>query len=180
MTNEIRNKYFEWMYDLVCSDRFSENRSFRKLLTYLYETDFTCYLRSDMDRVTDGIDLRYRFAYLHKDYPDAERYLTGPCSVLEMMVALAIRCEETIMSDPKYGDRTAQWFWKMITNLGLGSMLDDRFDMYHLESVIDLFLRREYEPDGRGGLFVLKNCDYDLRDVDIWTQMNWYINTIVY
>lgn len=177
---EIEREYFEWMYDLVCGNRFAENRSFRKLLNYLHETEFVCYLHHDMDRVTDGIDLRYRFGYINKQFSDAERYLTGPCSVLEMMIALAIRCEETIMSDPKMGDRTAQWFWRMMVNLGLGSMLDERFDIHELETIIDLFLRREYEPDGRGGLFVLRDCEYDLRKVDIWTQMNWYINSITY
>lgn len=43
-----------------------------------------------------------------------------PCSVLEMIIALAIRLEEHIMDDPDIGNRTGQWFWDMIVSLGLG------------------------------------------------------------
>lgn len=177
---EIEKSYFEWMVNLVCDGRFSEKISFRKVIEYLHETEFVYYSHSDGDRAADGIDLRYRFGYINREYRDAEKYLTGPCSVLEMMVALAIRCEETIMSDPKLGDRTAQWFWIMMVNMGLGSMMDDRFDETHMESIVDSFLKREYEPDGRGGLFRIRDCQCDLREIDIWTQMNWFIHKMRY
>mgnify|MGYP003235589453 FL=1 len=95
-----------------------------------------------------------------------------------MILALAIRCEETIMDDPSIGDRTQQWFWGMITNLGLGSMTDSRFDRDAANDILERFLDREYEPDGKGGLFTVRNCDSDLRDVEIWYQMCWYLNHI--
>ena len=169
--NKIEQDYFDWMVNLVCYERLSEKRSFRLMLQYLHDTEFIYYTQSDADRAADGVDF---------SASNAERELTGPCSVLEMMIALAIRCEETIMSDPRYGDRTTQWFWRMIVNLGLGGMLDDRFDAQEMETIVDIFLRREYEPNGKGGLFVLRNCEHDLREVDIWTQMNWYIETMRY
>ena len=102
-----------------------------------------------------------------------------PCSVLEMMIALAIRCEEHIMDDPDVGNRTGQWFWNMIMNLGLGSMTDDQFDKRYAEQVIERFLNREYEQDGEGGLFTVKHCKHDLRTVEIWYQMCWYLDEIV-
>ena len=40
------------------------------------------------------------------------------------------------------------------------------------------FNRREYSPDGRGGLFVVRNTSEDLRDVDIWSQLCWYLDNI--
>jgi hypothetical protein len=100
------------------------------------------------------------------------------CSVLEMMAALAIRCEESIMDDPLVGDRTKQWFWKMIVNLGLGSMTNDKFDVKYVDYVLDRFLDREYEPDGRGGLFTIRDCEDDMRDIEIWVQLNRYVNEI--
>ena len=103
----------------------------------------------------------------------------APCSVLEMMVALAIRCEETIMDNPAYGDRTAQWFWGMIRTLGLYSMTDDRFDQEYVDMVIDRFLNRDYEPNGEGGLFKINNCKYDLRKIEIWYQLCWYLDRFV-
>jgi hypothetical protein len=95
-----------------------------------------------------------------------------------MMIALSIRCEEDTMDDPDIGDRTGQWFWSMVVNLGLGSMNDAKYDRRYVEEIILRFLNREYEPDGRGGLFTVKNCSEDLRDVSIWYQMNWYLGSI--
>lgn len=175
----IRREYFEWMYDIVCGDRYPEDISFRKLLTHLHEIDFVYQIPRDADRASDGMNLRYKFMLSHRrDYDlECEQYLDGPCSVLEMMIALAIRCEET-MDDPDIGDRTAQWFWGMIVNLGLGSMADDRYDDALVEYTIQILLFRDYEPDGRGGLFTVKNARRDMRDVEIWYQMWWYIETI--
>jgi hypothetical protein len=95
-----------------------------------------------------------------------------------MMVALASECEET-MDDPNVGDRTGQWFWGMIVNLGLGSMADYNFDYDYVDGVIQRFLNREYEPNGRGGLFTIRNCTEDLRTVEIWSQLCWYLGTIM-
>ena len=99
--------------------------------------------------------------------------------MLEMMIALALRCEEEIMDDPEIGNRTAQWFWLMITNLGLNGMSDDAYDRQLVTDVLNRFIDGEYEPDGRGGLFWLRKCKEDLRDVEIWCQLMWYLNTIV-
>ena len=132
----------------------------------------------DQNRAEYGISLRRRFARSEGCY-DACEYIDGPCSVLEMMVALAIQCEEEIMDNTAYGDRTSQWFWDMITNLGLGSMNDRQFDIRYAEDVIDRFLNREYEPNGRGGLFTVRDYPRDLRDVEIWVQLLWHLDDIV-
>ena len=105
--------------------------------------------------------------------------LYGPCSVLEMMLGLAIRCEEDYMDNPVKGNRTGQWFWGMVVNLGLGAMDDSKFDKVFVEDAVRRFLNREYEPDGTGGLFKIRNCDRDLRYVEIWWQLCWYLDSIV-
>ena len=114
---------------------------------------------------------------MDRDHEEVRHFIDGPCSVLEMMVALAMSCEN-IMNDPQIGDRTGQWFWNMIISLGLGSMTDIRFDKEYCLEVIYRFLDREYEPDGKGGLFTIRNCDTDLRNVGIWYQTCWYLNNI--
>ena len=169
--------YFEWMCDLVCNDRHSRRVSYKKLLAYLHEREFTYILDMDGNRAEDGIDLRYRFAYEKGyDYRLIACYLDNrPCTILEMMVALAMRCEEHIMYDSDIGDRTEQWFWKMIDNLGLGNMTDSKFDKRYSDEVIDIFLDRKYKRNGEGGLFTIEHCEHDLRDIDIWYQLNWYL-----
>ena len=175
--DRINNEYFEYLCELIDAKRFSKRVSYRKLLMHLHDIEFTWSVPYDDNRADDGIQLRRRFALMRNDMTLTD-YILGPCSVLEMMVALAVRCE-TIMDDTSYGDRTGQWFWGMLVNLGLGSMIDARFDEEFVEYVIVRFLDREYEPDGRGGLFTIYHCDRDLRDVEIWHQLCWYLDSIV-
>lgn len=181
---EIKDEYFDWLCELVCKNRYDRDMTYYKLLEHLHETRFSFRLLGDSDRAHDGMALRHRFALIREELYDHEydyiiECLYGPCSVLEMMIALAIRCEEEYMTDTKYGDRTAQWFWRMIVNLGLGSMTDNLYQSKTVEDIIDSFLNRDFEPDGRGGLFTIKNCARDLRRVDIWTSLMWYLDTMM-
>ena len=177
LENELKKEYFEWLYYLVCDKRFSEQNSYRKLFEHLHNTEFVYFISMDDNRAKGGIDLRYRFG-CSIGYKDISEYLDGPCSVLEMMIALAIRCEEQIMDDPAYGDRTGQWFWGMIVNLGLGAMTDNRYDEKRVDDILDRFLSRTYEPDGKGGLFTVRNCDVDMRKVEIWKQLLLYLDSL--
>lgn len=174
----IQDEYFDWLVNLVCGNRFSEKISYRTLLSRLHDIEFIYVIPRDQNRADDGMDLRYRFALTlvpHSRTQHILDQLDGPCSVLEMMIALSIRCEECIMDDPTIGDRTGQWFWGMIANLGLNSMMDHRYDGKYVDGVIDHFMYREYDPDGRGGLFRIKNCDRDLRDMEIWHQLCYFL-----
>ena len=177
--HRLNEEYFEWMYSRVCGNRYSKPISYRKLLTHLHNTEFIYSIRKDRNRARDGIGLRDRFVESQGYKPYMAEYLDGPCSVLEMMIALAIRGEESLMDDPMLGDRTAQWFWGMITSLGLGGMYDSLFDECLVQDIVTRFLNREYEPDGRGGLFTIRNAHRDMRDIEIWYQMHDYINTIL-
>lgn len=176
--NSIEKKYFEWMYKQVCSEyNLTGPHSFRKLITFLHSVEFVITNRKDINRATDGEKLRYTFAY-DTGCACADSYLDGPCSVLEMMIVLANRCE-ALMDNPKYGDRTKQWFWRMVASLGLNGMTDSQFDEEQAKDIIERFLCHEYEPDGRGGLFTVKRFDDDIRKLEIWDQMCAYLNSIM-
>lgn len=176
----VSNEYFRWMLDMIRNNDHSNTISYKKLLTHLHNTTFIFSIHNDQNRAEDGISLRYRFA-ITQGYEDSVEdvidILNGPCSVLEMLVALASHCEEW-MDNPKIGDRTGQWFWGMIVNLGLGSMTDKEFDRKNVDECIKRFMNREYDPDGKGGLFTIKDCDRDLRTVEIWYQLCWYLDSI--
>ena len=177
LADQIRNEYFDWMIDLVNANRGPKEISYIKLLEYLHNTEFTYLILRDRNRAEDGVDLRYRFGLIRK-HPEYPEYLSGPSSVLEMMIALAIRCEECIMDDPAYGNRTSQWFWGMIASLGLGGMTDAIFDRDYVEECLTRFLNREYERNGKGGLFTVKGTRRDMRKMEIWYQLNAYLNSI--
>lgn len=176
--DQIINDYFEWLWNFTKCRGHSQNR---KIITLLHNIEFRYSMPMDANREEDGIDLRYRFITevgIPKNYQEVYGYLDGPCSVLEMMIALAIRCEESIMDDPDIGDRTSEWFWLMMKNLGLDYMSDRKFDRDVAEEKISIFLDRRYKRNGEGGLFVV-NGRRDLRKVEIWYQMCWYLDTIM-
>lgn len=176
--NETSAAYFEWLCSFVCVGYRWDGLSYKKLLNRLSEIDFQFSIAMDANREADGLDLRYRFGNeKHIRNYIINRYLDDhPCSVLEMMVALANRCEETIMDDPEYGDRRGQWFWGMITNLGLAGMDDRKFDEMYVDEKINAFMNHEYSRNGEGGLFYVRKPYTDMRQVEIWMQLNWYLD----
>ena len=133
--NKIQDEYFNWMFQLVnAPDQYSY------LLMHLDKIPFKYTLLRDGNREADGIDLRYRFGQEcgYDNRLIASHLDVRPCTVLEMMTALALRCEEHIMNDPEIGDRTCVWFWKMIDSLGLHDETNDRFDEAHVDEIIDI------------------------------------------
>lgn len=148
----------------------------------LHDTDFVYIFDLDANREKDGLDLRRRFIYEHgyTDYAEQKLIDMGPCSVLEMMIALAQRCEEHIMSDPENGDCTGKWFFAMVDSLGLSEMDDAHFDAQRVSRVIERFMYRKYSPNGKGGLFTIPNCQTDMRRIEIWYQMMRYLTNYVY
>lgn len=179
MREQIVNEYVNWLFGLVYKNRSSRQISYTKLLTHLDSIPFRYIIAKDQGRAEHGIDLRYHFALERKPDVDPDiimDILGGPCTVLEMMIALAIHAEN-IMDNPQLGDRTAQWFWDMVKSLGLGRMTDENYDSRVVESAINRFLDRDYEPDGRGGLFTIVNSGCDLRTVEIWWQLCWYLDS---
>lgn len=181
LQEELHHRYFEWLYGMVCGEEQYNRLTYRKLLYCLYNIEFTYLIDLDENRAQDGIEFRYDFGY-YRGYSDSiiSKYLDiRPCNMFEMMVALAHKGEEMIMDDSNYGDRTGQWFWNMIVSLGLGKMNDLNFDEDYVYRTVYRFLDRNYEPDGEGGLFTIRDCQDDLRDVEIWTQYMWYLNTVI-
>lgn len=178
--SQIRQAYWDWMVDLIQGEYF-ETASRHCLLSLLHETEFTYTMDMDENRAIDGRNLRYRFAYENGySMNDVKNPLDDrPCSVFEMMVALAIRCEEHIMIDLDRGNRTGFWFADMLKSLGLADMTDERFDYIQAKANIDRFLNREYEADGCGGLFVIQRPRRDLRQVELWYQAMWHLSEIL-
>lgn len=164
--------YFDWLADMVdCIDYPVSD--YIKILDYLYHREFTWYLNNDGNREADGFALRDKFIF---ETGREDAFFPPYCTVLEMMTALARRWEDNVMYDPDMGDRTHEWFWLMMRNLGLSRMEDFRFDAKEANYIIDRFLDREYSKDGLGGLFRIRNQKIDMRNTEIWYQMNYFFN----
>ena len=154
--------------------------SYEALLRYLDSRTFTYSIDMDANRYRDGVDLRDRFEYERGDLiEELDEINDRDCSVLEMMLALCIRCEEHIMSKPEIGSRVSIWFMDMLKSMDLDDMDDDHFDEEVAEEAVDRMLNRDYGYNGHGGLFTLKNCVYNMRRVEIWYQALWYFNEVL-
>lgn len=173
----LRDKYFEWLKTIILPFK-PARKSYNKLLTHLHNRDFTYILPMDANRYEDGVNLRYRYGYESgiSNSEIASSLDIFPCSILEMLVALAFRSEESIMFDPEFGDRTGKWFWGMIENLGLIEMSDSNYHRNVVDDILDRFLNREYEKDGRGSVARIPAYPGDMRDVDIWYQFMWHLS----
>lgn len=170
----VSNQYLDWLMTIVQLPYHS------LLLEKLYNTEFVWLIPFDANRADDGIQLRYRFGR-ENDIPDpviGSELDNRPCSILEMIVALAIRAEEQIMGDPTIGDRTAIWIHDMLSSLGVIDLTDYDYDEDAVNEAIYIFINRMYTRTGRGGLFEIPNLDpsRDMRTAEIWYQMCWYMN----
>lgn len=178
MKHSIYKKDFNWLY----SDFDEINEAQEVLIDELNKIQFV-YKPSivrDSDRIADGRDLRDKFLMEHR-YPGNFRakYLDYmPISVLEVFVALSYRCDTDIQGDPDYPGLTAPlWFWSMIKNLDIfGSGVTDEASLRRsIDYKIDQFMDRKYSYYGDGGPFPVDQIHKDLRKVDLWMQMNWWL-----
>lgn len=180
MTQEdILSDYFKWLTNIVYDDSYAmeASESYKSLLLHLFTYPFAYILPMDESREKDG--LRLRSQYLNERHVNANEFIAQtkyrPCSILEMMIALADKCETNIMADQDQGDRTSVWFWNMIISLGLNHMTDDKYDPDMVTDILDRFLSRTYAPNGEGGLFIIHNPSIDMRSTEIWYQMCYYL-----
>ncbi len=167
--------YFYWLCSLIENDNF-DIEPWMNVLKALYEKPFIYIHPKDVNRMEDGRDLFIKYceisSNLHSDLYFNHKFV----SILEMMIALAIRCENEIMSCIDETNHTSVWFFDMLESLGLIKFLNTNFDENEFNYIIEKFLNRDYEPDGKGGLFYIPGIQIDLRKIEIWYQMNWYLD----
>ena len=175
--DEMNDLYFSWIEKLISNDEMKASE-YKKLISFLNDIQFDYLIPMDDNRIADGINLRYRFGYdTEIPYAQIATYLDiRPASVLEVMVALSLRIEEQFID----GDDVGNWFWIMIANLGLDEYKDLYFNKAEVDRIIKKFLKRDYEKNGRGSLFITNDRNKDMRQIEIWDQMHLYLNEFVF
>lgn len=166
--------YISWLCDLV--GIYKQDKRSLILLDALVSKEFYWSVPNDDNRVLDGLSLREEYAELADI--DLEDVGTGPCCVLEMLVALARRCSEQMYSADDQ-DSPARWFWEMLENLGLdfcsATIYDEEYSIDLVDQILERLVERTYSRNGRHGLFPLNNATEDQRNVEIWYQMSAYL-----
>jgi hypothetical protein len=174
MDARLDELYLEWLYDQV-GWRRSPNVTHWNLLKQMLSTEFVWLVPNDDNRMEDGRELRYEFVRDMRFKRVPANWMGMGCSVLEMMVGvsrwLAFEAE----------GRPGEWFWHLVDNLRLSRyndrVLDPRSERQHkrIQEILEILVFRQYEPDGRGGLFPLEEPREDQRQVEIWYQLNAYL-----
>ena len=113
--------YVYYLYRIVQNG--GENH--RKLCVELFKNRFFITRsapKRDVDREKDGLELRKEWP---NDSLDGEFHII-PCTILEMIIGISKRMSEQLM-DEDGEDKTAQYFWEIIGNLGLDCWDDNNF-----------------------------------------------------
>lgn len=177
-TENFFNAYYNWIELKVDPDL-----DYRTMLDTLSDIPFTWTIPNDENRAGDGSSLRLRFA-VESNLRCLESSLDEPASVLEVLYALALRIENEVMYEPELGDRTNDWFWMMLKNLGLDRFSnktifrDDRGDYgrffnvcEQIDDIVYRWMDRTYNRDGTGGIFPMPGSKKDQRKIEIWRQV---------
>lgn len=160
------SNYLDWIIDLF--DGYDHTCLFRQLMTI----EFRWSVQLDGNLIPCVRNFRSKMG---RDY-DGPR---GKPTVLEILAALAVECEDKIMHNDEFGNRTSQWFWMMLYNLGVNTYDDDHYTDRIAEEVddkINTFLDRAYDEFGVGGIFIVDRPYYDMRKTPLWEQLNWELN----
>ena len=174
MSNISTNKYFDWLVGLVGGP----DHNYETLLDRLFKAPFNVRLTHERDdnRMEDAL-------YLRAVYEDELGTLTymppGMPSVLEGLIGIAMRLDETAYVDSPGGYGTEYWFWVLIENLELDGYVDtDRWStmVTEIDSIIYSAVYRMYDSSGYGGFFPLSTPAEDQRQIEIWYQMMAWLN----
>lgn len=170
--------YFSYLSEMVYIDGRYNDQTYWVLAKTLWDTDYIWSIGLDEDRAIDGMALRKRY----QADGGTDGY-DGPCTVMEMLVALAERMND-IFDELDGENKTPIFFWEMVENLDLGSYSDEIFELYparthgylnRMDRKLERWMDRRFDYDGSGSPFPLQNPRCDQREVDLYYQANLYL-----
>ncbi len=181
----VERGYFMYLCDIAGLNGWDNNNvlDFEKtahicnflLALHLHSKEFIPIFPNDDNRANRGKMLRNNYALYSSAWDDYSCLDNKPCSFLELFVGLALDIDQDIMCSPYDDlDRSQDWFWVMMHNMGFDQYTDANWDanaLAHVDEILDNINRRTFNEDGSGGIFPLKNPQQDQRTTEIWYQM---------
>lgn len=141
------------------------------VMYFIYNKTFYSSLKLDENRIHDAFRLRNYYCEDNKiEGLEKEEVFSFDPNCLEILISLAKRLEDDILYNNKEGDRTKEWFWMFIKNLGLDNIeVPEKED---ISNKLDKWLERKYDKNGKNGNIIVLNglCRIDLRKLEIWDQ----------
>lgn len=154
--------YLPWLTSQVHNDG-----SYNDLFDQMHQKEFVWFVSNDDNRLEDALDVR-------NEYFGSGRgpHLDVGISVLEVLIGLSRRMAFIA------GGEAQHWAWQLLENLGLTRYRDPVGPIKYerIDAILEDLIWRNYEPDGRGGFFPLNDPDTDQTKIELWYQMNAYIN----
>lgn len=182
---KIQEKYNEWMYSIIFGKDYTSRNYNLAVLEALNNVPFEYSMDLDANRQKDAQDLRYIFGQENDIHPAeiCASLDTRAPSILEVMVSLIYRVKTTILCDFDSSEMPSnkEIFEHMIWSLGLSRYVgncDFSTNVLNAEvaRVSQSLFARDYNYNGRGGLFTVENPRDDMRVTDIWYQFMWYLD----
>ena len=175
MTWTVDEIYFQWLTEHVNFNYGRPNgKTYIGLMGQLHTKEFVWVVANDDNRLEDAAALRHQFLNESGITNYEESFLLGdpPLSILEVIIALSERCAFAGGGDPR------DWAWRLIENLELHKMADPEAPRQaeKIDDILETLIWRNYEPDGVGGFFPLNHPEENQTKVEIWYQMNAYID----
>ena len=169
--------YYDWLVFIIAPD-YHQREQYSELLFALYSTEFFWVVPRDRNRAKDGLELRDQFERETGLYCDTY----GPCNCLEMIISLAIRCENELMYmyNPKLGNQTERWFWTILDNLELLDYSDPCFNYEEVDDILKHFMGRDYGPGLKYCPFPVSGYVQDFENMELAYQMNYYVKEKFY
>jgi hypothetical protein len=171
MPKPLDEVYLKWLYAQIASSRERDpSKTHWELARLLYTTEFVWFIPNDDNRIEDGLNLRDEFLLAKGTRRVDSSWMDLGCSFLELLIGLARRLSFEAGRDVEW------WFWKMLENIGLDQINDaDPFDHDEVQRRLDAVIWRNYQPNGKGGLFPLDRASEDQTQVELWYQLNAYL-----
>ena len=173
--NKTKSEYLDWLWDIVSYEK--DHTEYYEAFRLLYDIPYRYVMAWDAHRISDGNKMREQFIYDRKYARSRIEQLKTDydISVLEVIIGMIIRAVE-MWGEGDLEAEVEDIFWDCLDNLGI---LDyDILDPNEREcalACIDDFLDRKYRPNGAGGLFYIPKPAEDLRKVELWMQLSWYM-----
>jgi hypothetical protein len=179
---KLLSQYDEWIVVYLGISREWVD-SHKVLLHILANKKYYYSIKRDKNRMLDGLNLRDKYERATGEIV-CSPFGYGGASVLEVLAALAERCEDDLMYDGQEY-KPYMWFYVMLKNLKIDSYVDDLMLVNseeagvinpqlrdRVEKILDKWLSRRFEYDGTGSPFPLKMAKFDQRSQELWSQMN--------
>lgn len=168
------DNYYRWLIkNYVSRPATNLVDKYTIVLKLLHKTEFKVICLMDRNRVDGCLNRRVNYDYnLMTDHQIS-------VSLLEIVIELSVEMYE-LGQGYSWNKSQQEWFWLLLANAGL--LAYDRTIAYleptsvdDLQKHIHIINNRQYNTDGSGGFFTLKDNREDQRMVELWYQMSAYM-----